>query len=182
MSGAEDGSLAPRQGGFQVLAPADLEALAGTLRGFHSFAESGATYGFPRVSEIGRAGEAACASLVAGRALPEAYRLAALGALLDSLDAWFAAAVAIAALGAPAADPAAASQAPAVTATASGLPPAGAPAPPRGTQRDGHAARFSDAAEGRTGMHHFIGVDPDHPGVDLARDPVGARQIRSPEA
>jgi hypothetical protein len=80
--------------------PADLEALAGTLRGFHSFAESGVTYGFPRVSEIGRAGEAACASLVAGRALPEAYRLAALGALLDSLDAWFAAAVAIAARGA----------------------------------------------------------------------------------
>src|SRR5579864_2335018 len=81
--------------------PADLEALAGTLRGFHSFAESGATYGFPRVCEIGRAGEAACAALVAGRALPEAYRFAALGALLDSLDAWFAAAVAIAALGAP---------------------------------------------------------------------------------
>jgi len=84
--------------------PTDREALAGTLRGFRSFAGSGATYGFRRVSEIGRAGEAACASLVAGRALPEAYRLTALGALLDSLDAWFAAAVAIAALGAPAAD------------------------------------------------------------------------------
>jgi hypothetical protein len=82
--------------------PADLEALAGTLRGFHSFAESGVSYGFPRVSEIGRAGEAACASLVAGRALPEAYRFAALGALLDSLAAWFAAAIALAALGAPA--------------------------------------------------------------------------------
>ena len=85
--------------------PADLEALAGTLRGFHSFAASGVTYGFPRVSEIGRAGEAACASLVAGRALPEAYRLAALGALLDSLDAWFAAAVAIATLGEPSPPP-----------------------------------------------------------------------------
>ncbi|HEV3073802.1 MAG TPA: hypothetical protein VHB47_05225 [Thermoanaerobaculia bacterium] len=85
--------------------PANLEALAGTLRGFHSFAASGVTYGFPRVSEIGRAGEAACASLVAGRALPEAYRLAALGALLDSLDAWFAAAVAIATLGEPSPPP-----------------------------------------------------------------------------
>jgi diguanylate cyclase (GGDEF)-like protein len=85
--------------------PADLEALAGTLRGFHSFAVSGKTHAFPRVSEIGRAGEAACASLVAGRALPEAYRFAALGALLDSLDSWFAAAVAIAALGAPSPPP-----------------------------------------------------------------------------
>ncbi len=111
--------------------PADGEALAETLRGFHCFAGSGATYGFARVSEIGRAGEAACASLVAGRASLEAYRLAALGVLLDSLDEWFAAAVAIADLGAPAADPAAGSQAPAVTATAaSGLPPAGPPLPP----------------------------------------------------
>jgi len=81
------------------------EALAGAQRGFRSFAGSGAAYGFPRVSELGRAGEAACASLAAGRALPEPYRIAALGALLDSLDAWFAAAVAIAALGAPAAAP-----------------------------------------------------------------------------
>jgi len=80
--------------------PADGEALAGTLRGFHSFAGSGASYGFPRVSMIGRVGKAACASLAAGRAAPEPYQLAALGALLDSLDAWFAAAVAIAAPGA----------------------------------------------------------------------------------
>jgi Hpt domain len=80
--------------------PVDGEALAGTLRGFHSLAGSGVTYGFPRVSQIGRVGKAACASLVAGRAVPEPYQLAALGALLDSLDAWFAAAVAIAAPGA----------------------------------------------------------------------------------
>jgi diguanylate cyclase (GGDEF)-like protein len=131
LQGAGAGLAQLRQGLDRLAAdPADLEALAGTLRGFHSFAESGATYGFPRVSEIGRAGQATCASLVAGRALPEPYRLAALGALLDSLDAWFAAAVAIAALGVPVADPAAGSRAPAVTATASGLPPAGAPAPP----------------------------------------------------
>jgi diguanylate cyclase (GGDEF)-like protein len=101
--------------------PADLEALAGTLRGFHSFAESGKAYDFPRVSEIGRAGEAACASLVAGRALPEAYRFAALGALLDSLDAWFAAAIALAALGEPSPPP----------------PPAVAPVTARRARRSG---------------------------------------------
>jgi diguanylate cyclase (GGDEF)-like protein len=101
--------------------PADLEALAGTLRGFHSFAESGKACDFPRVSEIGRAGEAACASLVAGRALPEAYRFAALGALLDSLDAWFAAAIALAALGEPSPPP----------------PPAAAPVTTRRARRPG---------------------------------------------
>lgn len=111
--------------------PADGEALAETLRGFHGFAGSGATYGFARVSEIGRAGEAACTSQVAGHASLEAYRVAALGVLLDSLEEWFAAAVAIADLGAPAGDPAAGSQAPAVAATAaSGLPPAASPASP----------------------------------------------------
>jgi diguanylate cyclase (GGDEF)-like protein len=85
---------------------ADGEALAELLRGFHSYAGSGATYGFPRVTQLGRAGEAACAALAASRAVPAASRLAALRGLLDSLDAWFAAAAAIAVPGAPAAAPA----------------------------------------------------------------------------
>jgi diguanylate cyclase (GGDEF)-like protein len=165
--------------------PADLEALAGTLRGFHSFAESGTTYGFPRVSEIGRAGEAACASLAAGRALPEAYRFAALGALLDSLEAWFAAAVAIAALGAPAApgalaaDPAAGSQAPAVTAF--GLPPTGAPPPPAAAPVTARQARRS---EGDPPSPHPDPAAP-HPAVAGGRilvvddDPAQAGSIRA---
>ena len=86
--------------------PADGEALAEVLRGFHSYAGSGATYGFPRVTQIGRGGEAVCAALVAPRTLPEASQLAALRGLLDSLDAWFAAAAAIAVPGPPAAAPA----------------------------------------------------------------------------
>jgi diguanylate cyclase (GGDEF)-like protein len=165
--------------------PADREALAGTLRGFHSFAESGATYGFSRVSEIGRAGEAACASLAAGRALPEAYRLAALGALLDSLEAWFAAAVAIAALGAPAApgalaaDPAAGAQAPAVTAT--GLPPTGAPPPPAAAPV---AARPARRSGGDPPSPHPDPAAP-HPAVAGGRilvvedDPAQAGSIRA---
>ena len=138
--------------------PADLEALAGTQRGFHSFAESGVTYGFPRVSEIGRAGEAACASLAAGRALPEAHRFAALGALLDSLEAWFAAAVAIAALGAPAANPAVGSGSPAAAAPVSGLPPADAPPPPTAPA----------AAPGTTRRARRWGGDPPSPHPDPA--------------
>ena len=92
--------------------PKDRDAMEATLCGFRSYAGSGAAHGFPRISEIARAGEAACASMVAGRSIPELYRLAALGVLLDSLDAWFATATAIAAAGVPAASQAAGAQAP----------------------------------------------------------------------
>jgi len=76
--------------------PENHEALTEVLRGFHSYAGSGATYGFPRVTQIGRQGEAACAALVAPRAVPTDSQLVALRGHLDSLDAWFAAAAAIA--------------------------------------------------------------------------------------
>ena len=50
--------------------PADEQALADLMHRFHGLAGSGATYGFPRVSEVALAGERASAEALAARAAP----------------------------------------------------------------------------------------------------------------
>ncbi len=56
--------------------PDDAELLNELRSGFHLFAGSGATYGFPRVTELGREGEQLClAAKKRGVALPESLKI-----------------------------------------------------------------------------------------------------------
>ena len=62
------------------------------MRGFHSLAGIGGTYGFPAITEIARCGEVACAAL---KTAPTPLELSNLKAILDSLAAASLAATAV---------------------------------------------------------------------------------------
>src|SRR5579863_9633880 len=64
LAGAHTGLVRLRQWLERLAAdPADLSTRAEVARSFHSYAGSGATYGLPGVTDIGRDGEAACNSI-----------------------------------------------------------------------------------------------------------------------
>jgi diguanylate cyclase (GGDEF)-like protein len=65
--------------------PQEAEAVQQLMRRFHTFAGSGATYGFPAVSSIAAQGESDCLALIAAHASPDAARLASWRALLNGL-------------------------------------------------------------------------------------------------
>ena len=61
----------------------DAESLRSLLRHFHAFAGLGTTYGFPRVTEVGDAGEAALTPLVRDQRPPDARLLREWRALVE---------------------------------------------------------------------------------------------------
>ena len=65
--------------------PADTDTLALLLRRFHGFAGSGTSYGFPRVTELGREGESGCVALQHARRDPSPQELSAWGLLLEEI-------------------------------------------------------------------------------------------------
>jgi chemotaxis protein histidine kinase CheA len=64
---------------------ADRETLILVHRHFHGLAGLGGTYGFPRVSEISAAAEAACDDALATAPLDDAF-IALLGNAIDSIE------------------------------------------------------------------------------------------------
>jgi diguanylate cyclase (GGDEF)-like protein len=65
--------------------PEDRQALHDLMRGFHSFAGSGSTHGFPRITEIGRAGERECSDLLKEAPPPAEARIEGWRRLLAEL-------------------------------------------------------------------------------------------------
>ena len=55
-----------------TFAASDRDALLDLCRLFHAFAGAGATYGFPKVSALGRDGEQACSAVLDGDETPTA--------------------------------------------------------------------------------------------------------------
>jgi diguanylate cyclase (GGDEF)-like protein len=72
-------------------APSDAEALQTLMRAFHSFSGSGATYGFPRITELARVAEQECLVLIREGATPTTGDLEGWGRrvaeLREALDA-----------------------------------------------------------------------------------------------
>jgi CheY-like chemotaxis protein len=65
--------------------PTDLACLSSARRGFHAFAGSGATYGFPEVSALARPVDEACAEHVASGTFPDPAELAAWREAMDGI-------------------------------------------------------------------------------------------------
>lgn len=63
----------------------DADALSSLLRRFHGFAGSGATYGFPRVTELGREGESTCIAVQRANRVPTPDDLAGWTSLLGAM-------------------------------------------------------------------------------------------------
>jgi diguanylate cyclase (GGDEF)-like protein len=64
-------------------------ALHDLLRGFHSLAGTGTTFGFPEVTALGREGERICSTRLAESAAPEAADIARWRELLEQLERQF---------------------------------------------------------------------------------------------